>query len=93
MVRKNKVVVPNDVFLEKFFEFVGADKSVEELADALSLSHQGCYQKLRKIRKELAQNDVTLPDMRVKSSKKTKISPETLVKIAKEKLSQTNEVV
>ena len=82
MTRKNKIVVPNDVFLEKFLEFASADKSIEDLAKELDLSHQGCYQKLRKIRQDLSKEQVELPQMRLKNAKKTKISIEKLVAIA-----------
>jgi predicted DNA-binding protein YlxM (UPF0122 family) len=82
MTRKNKIVVPNDVFLEKFLEFASADKSIEDLAKELDLSHQGCYQKLRKIRQDLSNEQVKLPQMRLKNAKKTKISIEKLVAIA-----------
>lgn len=88
MNRKSKVVVANDDFLKKFFEFVKDDKSVEDLANEFGLSHQGCYQKLRKIRKDLAAQSVVLPEMRVKNAKKTKISVEKLVEIAQKEITQ-----
>lgn len=82
MARKNKIVVPNDVFLKKFLEFASANKSVEDLAKEFNLSHQGCYQKLRKIRQDLSKQQVELPQMRLKSAQSTKISIEKLVAIA-----------
>lgn len=82
MTRKNKIVVPNDVFLETFLKFAKANLSIEDLAKEFNLSHQGCYQKLRKIRQDLSKEQVELPQMRLKNAKKTKISVEKLVAIA-----------
>lgn len=82
MARKNKIVVPNDVFLKKFLEFASANKSVEDLAKEFDLSRQGCYQKLRKIRQDLSAKQIELPQMRLKSAQSTKISIEKLVEIA-----------
>lgn len=82
MTRKTKIVVPNDVFLETFLKFASLGLSIEDLAKEFDLSHQGCYQKLRKIRQDLSSKQVELPQMRLKSAKKTKVSIEKLVAIA-----------
>jgi predicted DNA-binding protein YlxM (UPF0122 family) len=79
--RKAKIVVPNDVFLKEFLEFAKQDKSIEELAQSLNLSQQGCYQKLRKIRKDLSVKQIELPEMRLKTERKTKTSLEKLIEI------------
>jgi predicted DNA-binding protein YlxM (UPF0122 family) len=88
-MRKNRVVVSDVDFMQKWIEFQKADRSVEELAQELGMAPQSVYQKGNKLRKALAETNVVVPSLRLKKDKVTKTSVAELAKAVQASLGQT----
>ncbi len=87
-MRKNRVVVNDVEFMQKWVEFQKADRSVEELAQELGMAEQSVYQKGNKLRKALAETNVVVPSLRLKKDKVTKTSVAELAKAVQASLGQ-----
>ena len=68
MARKKNSISSAD-FLKAYLAACAAEKTFEDLAVEVQLTPNSCYQKVQKLGKELAAENVTLPKMRLKPKK------------------------